>query len=163
MASTLGTSHGVFMIIASLAILMVSLLATVKSIVGWRRATTDSGGPIGPQRVEESTAYRRYLAAASWSGGSRRDWEFRVWPVLRSLIDTALPDSPVGEIGEALWNRVACDDPRDYANHSQRGPDPSDLATVLSRLEAHSRFRVGGHRGAANTRIPVRIELDETS
>lgn len=93
-----------------------------------------------PGSVEATPAYRRYLAAAAWAGGSARDWDRGVRSVLAELVELVVAERyPAGAdpreaaralLGDELWALVDRDAPA-----LARAPDRDALPRILDRLE----------------------------
>lgn len=97
-----------------------------------------------PDPVAAAAAYRRYLAAAAWAGGSGRDWDRGVRPVLAELAEMVAAERLPGTgdtrvaaarwLGPELWPLV--DRERSCpGGPSAPGPGREALARVLDRLE----------------------------
>ena len=107
----------------------------------WQRSNARMR-PVSSNTVEASQSYRRYVAAAAWSGGSRRSWNHGVRPVLADLVDATFADSYGADataaarahLGEDLWSLV--DRHADRAlNDSTSAPSRLDLARIIRKLE----------------------------
>ncbi|HEY1967205.1 MAG TPA: hypothetical protein VGH89_04620 [Pseudonocardia sp.] len=99
---------------------------------------------IMPNTVEASPSYRRYLVAAAWAGGSPRNWDHSVRPVLAELVELAVAEAQpqhsdlkaaVRErLGDQLWVLVDRDAPR---SEDREGPSAgrAALLEILDRVE----------------------------
>lgn len=96
----------------------------------WWRATARTPD-VEPDTVQASPAYRRYLAAAAWSGGSARDWDHSVRPVLAELVDLA---DAARRLDPELWALVDPDAPRS-PDRSAPGPGRDALLRILRELD----------------------------
>lgn len=93
--------------------------------------------------VEASHAYRRYLVAAAWAGGSARDWDYSVRPVLGELVELAMAEHDPGSdpraaardlLGDEAWRLVDRDAPRSD-DRAAPGPGRATLLTILDQVE----------------------------
>lgn len=100
-----------------------------------------------PPDVEENTveacpAYRRYLVAAAWAGGSARDWDHSVRPTVGELVELALADHSAGDargsarelLGEPTWALVDRTAQRSD-DRSAPGPGRAALIRILEQVE----------------------------
>lgn len=90
--------------------------------------------------IENTLAYRRLLEVASWSGGSRREWEHRIRPVLNRLVEPVTPhlideDLDLTDLlGQELSDLMQESD--DLAlDGSLRMVDQGALVAILDRLD----------------------------
>jgi hypothetical protein len=94
-----------------------------------------------PNTVEASPSYRRYLAAAAWAGGSGRNWDHSVRPVLAELVELTMASRvPPGAdpraaaralLGPELWALVDPDKPGTDTSITGR----NTLTRILDRLD----------------------------
>jgi hypothetical protein len=134
------------------------LAIVVAGMNGWSRYRRSSGHPSADDDgvLENSARYRRYLLAAVAAGGSARDWDYSVRPVLGDLVEAMFArDSSTEDaaslaravLGEHLWDLVdrqgpPCDD------HDVAGPGDRALLEILTRLECGTEDSVGLPRSA---------------
>lgn len=138
----MGGLAGVLLVAA--AFLVVLVLAAGAG-AGRRRGDATAGPPDAePDPVAASAPYRRYLAAAAWAGGSARDWDRGVRPVLAELAELAAAERLPGAgdtraaaarwLGRELWPLVdreqACP-----GGPSAPGPGRETLTRILQRLD----------------------------
>lgn len=98
---------------------------------------------IEPNTVESSTFYRRYLVAAAWAGGSTRNWDHSVRPVLSELVELSMAQrlasdedlkAAARERLAELWPLVDRNSPRSD-DQSTPGAGREALLQILDRLE----------------------------
>jgi hypothetical protein len=122
----------------------------VAGIVGganlWLRWQRVRGRPdkIMPNTVEASPMYRRYLVAAAWAGGSPRNWDHSVRPVVAELVELAVAEghSQAGDpkqaardvLGDQLYRLVDRDAPRSE-DRTGIGAGREALREILNRVE----------------------------
>jgi hypothetical protein len=132
---------GVALLVAA-ALLVVLLLASGAGRRWWR--ATARPPDVEDDPVAASGPYRRYLAAAAWAGGSARDWDRGVRPVLAELAELAAAERLPGAgdtrvaaarwLGPDLWALV--DRERSCpGGPSAPGPGRAALASILDRLD----------------------------
>lgn len=139
--SVVGSVTG--LVVMGLGAVLVALVVAGANIwLKWQRIRTQPQ-KIEPHTVEASTFYRRYLVAAAWAGGSMRNWDHGVRPVLSELVELAMAQRVVGSedpraaarerLGE-LWPLVDRDSPRSH-DLSTPGAGREALLQILDRLE----------------------------
>ena len=112
----------------------------------WVRQRQASSGPkkLAETTVEASPTYRRCLVAAAWAGGSQRDWDHSVRPLLAEVVEVAVAERhSVGNdpaalarefLGDQLWSLVDLDAPRSD-DRSHPGAGRQTLVEILNRVE----------------------------
>ncbi|HEY2204928.1 MAG TPA: hypothetical protein VGH99_10710 [Pseudonocardia sp.] len=134
---------------AALVVMGLGALAVIGVVVGaniWLRWQKVRSRPVGvdPSSVEAAPSYRRYLAVAAWAGGSRRNWDHSVRPVLAEMVELAVQEhEPAGGdareaslrlLGPELWELVDRDAPRSH-DYDAPGPGRQTLLQILERVE----------------------------
>jgi hypothetical protein len=138
----IGSSTGL-MVMFLAALLVVVIVLAVNFWLRWQRLRIQRAD-VQPNTVEAAPAYRRYVAAAAWAGGSRRNWDYSVRPVLAELVELAIAEQhPAGGdpreitrrwMGPELWPLVDRDAPRSD-DLERPGPDRDALLKILERVE----------------------------
>ncbi|MDT7771539.1 MAG: hypothetical protein QOC67_463, partial [Pseudonocardiales bacterium] len=90
-ASSLVGSVGGLVVMGVGALLVVAVVLVANLWMRWQRIKA-SRPRFEPNTVEATPAYRRYLVAAAWAGGSTRNWDHSVRPVLAELVELALAE-----------------------------------------------------------------------
>jgi len=141
-STLIGSSTGL-MAMSLAALLVVMIVLAVNLWLRWQRSRIHKAH-VQPNTVEAAPAYRRYVAAAAWAGGSSRNWDYSVRPVLAELVELAIAEQhPAGGdpreiarrwLGPELWPLVDRDAPRsdDLEN---TGPGRDALLQILERVE----------------------------
>jgi hypothetical protein len=143
MSSVVGSVGGL-MAMAAGAILVVLVVIGANLWLRWQRIKA-SRPRFEPNTVEATPAYRRYLVAAAWAGGSTRNWDHSVRPVLAELVELALADrhpTGVGDpkaearelLGPELWALVDRDVKRSE-DRTTPGAGRDALLRILDRVE----------------------------
>jgi hypothetical protein len=125
------------------ALLVALVVAGANIWLRWQRMRA-SAERIDPNTIEASPMYRRYLVAAAWAGGSPRNWDHGVRPVLAELVELAMAErNPHGgdpkaatraQLGEQLWALVDRDAPRSE-DRTGAGAGRDALVEILDRVE----------------------------
>jgi hypothetical protein len=126
-----------------LAGLVLALL--VAGVNAWMRyqRTRERPPAVEDDTVEACPAYRRYLVAAAWAGGSARDWDHSVRPVVGELVELAMAEhDPGGDpraagrelLGDQTWASVDRDAARSD-DRSAPGPGRDALLRILDQVE----------------------------
>jgi hypothetical protein len=141
-SSVVGSVTGL-MAMAAGAILVVFVVIGANLWLRWQRIKA-SRPRFEPNTVEATPAYRRYLVAAAWAGGSTRNWDHSVRPVLAELVELALADrhstggDPKAEaralLGPELWALVNRDVKRSE-DRTTPGAGRDALLRILDRVE----------------------------
>lgn len=130
-------------VMGSGALAVVAVVVAANLWLRWQRSRA-STPRIAPNTVEASPSYRRYLVAAAWAGGSARDWDHSVRPILAELVELAMAEQlPSGgdpraaareRLGARLWALVDRDAPRSDDRHAP-GAGRDALRQILERVE----------------------------
>ncbi|HZZ52284.1 MAG TPA: hypothetical protein VFE65_35760 [Pseudonocardia sp.] len=130
-------------LMALAGVLVAAVVVVVNVWLRWQRSRSRPA-KIEPNTVEASPIYRRYLVAAAWAGGSPRNWDHSVRPVLAELVELAVAArSPqhgdVNEIvreklGDDLWALVDRGAPRSEDRQGS-GAGRAALLEILNRVE----------------------------
>jgi len=146
-ASGLVGSVSGLVVMGSGALLVIVVVIAVNLWLRWQRFRA-AAPKVEPNTVEASAAYRRYLVAAAWAGGSTRDWDHSVRPVLAELVDLAVAErQPAGGelrgiaqelLGPQLWALVDRDMPRSE-DRSTPGAGRDAVLRILERVEPDER------------------------
>jgi len=130
-------------VMGSGALLVIAVVIAANLWLRWQRFRA-AAPKVEPNTVEASAAYRRYLVAAAWAGGSARDWDHSVRPVLAELVDLAVAERhPAGGelrgiahdlLGPELWALVDRDVPRSE-DRSTPGAGRDAVLRILERVE----------------------------
>jgi hypothetical protein len=123
-----------------------ALAILVVGVNGWSRYRRSRRGtsPDEGRSLEGCPRYRRYVLAAVAAGGSARDWDYSVRPVLGDLVEAAFAEDRPGAgpgsaarvvLGDDTWDlvdpeRTLCDD------RTQPGPGHESLLEILAKLES---------------------------
>lgn len=83
-----GTQAGL-VVMGVLALIFITVVVSVNTWLKLQRLR-NRPPPVDPNTIEASHSYRRYLVAAAWAGGSARDWDHSVRPVLADLVEHAM-------------------------------------------------------------------------
>lgn len=124
------------------AIMVAAIVGGANLWLRWQRAR---GRPekVMPNTVEASPMYRRYLVAAAWAGGSPRNWDHSVRPVVTELVELAVaerhrhgdPRQAAREmLGDRLYGLVDRDAPRSE-DRTGPGAGREALLEILNRVE----------------------------
>jgi hypothetical protein len=143
MSSVVGSVGGLVAMAVG-AILVVLVVIGANLWLRWQRIKA-SRPRFEPNTVEATPVYRRYLVAAAWAGGSTRNWDHSVRPVLAELVELALADrhpTGVGDpkaearelLGPELWALVDRDVKRSE-DRSTPGAGRDALLRILDRVE----------------------------
>jgi len=145
-ASSLVGSVDGLVVMGSGALLVIVVVIGANLWLRWQRIRA-ARPRTEPNTVEASAAYRRYLVAAAWAGGSTRNWDHSVRPVLAELVDLAMAERhPAGGdtraaarevLGPELWALVDRDVPRSE-DRSTPGAGREALLRILERVEKQS-------------------------
>jgi hypothetical protein len=135
--------------VAGILLIATAFLVVLVLAAGWGSGRRQSRGTAGspdadPDPVAASAPYRRYLAAAARAGGSARDWDRGVRPVLAELAELVAAERLPGAgdsraaaarwLGPRLWPLV--DRERSCpGGPSAPGPGREALARILHRLD----------------------------
>jgi hypothetical protein len=130
-------------VMGSGALAVVAVVLAANLWLRWQRIRA-STPRIAPNTVEATPSYRRYLVAAAWAGGSARNWDHSVRPVLAELVELAMAEQlPSGgdpraaareRLGAQLWALVDRDVPRSEDRHAP-GAGRDALLQILERME----------------------------
>ena len=147
--------------LVALGLAGAALALLVAAVNTWMRyQRTRERPPMAEENtVEASPAYRRYLVAAAWAGGSARDWDYSVRPVVGELVELAMAerggegpgDQGLAEPGQVLDQHVR---PGQYGGHHQfehrplADHHPFDLVQHRHHPAGHAVGRHGGVGGA---------------
>jgi hypothetical protein len=125
----------------SLLVILVVLVANLYA--RWQRSKA-AAPRFEENTVEASPGYRRYLAASAWAGGSGRNWDSSVRPVLGELVElTVARRYPAAAdvrakarelLGPELWALVDRDAPRSRGDAPPGAGRPA-LLKILERME----------------------------
>jgi hypothetical protein len=142
LGSVVGSPTGLFLMGLG-ALLVVAVVIGANLWLRWQRIRARPS-KIAPNSVESSPMYRRYLVAAAWAGGSPRNWDHSVRPVLAELVELAMaerdprradPRSSARELlGERLWTLVDREAPRSE-DRTSTGAGREALLEILNRVE----------------------------
>jgi hypothetical protein len=142
-ASGLVGSVSGLVVMGSGALLVIAVVIAANLWLRWQRFRA-AAPKTEPNTVEASAGYRRYLVAAAWAGGSTRDWDHSVRPVLAELVDLAVAERhPAGGelggiaqelLGPELWALVDRDVPRSE-DRSTPGAGRDAVLRILERVE----------------------------
>ncbi|MDT7636916.1 MAG: hypothetical protein QOC83_1204 [Pseudonocardiales bacterium] len=142
-ASSLVGSVGGLVVMGVGALLVVAVVLVANLWMRWQRIKA-SRPRFEPNTVEATPAYRRYLVAAAWAGGSTRNWDHSVRPVLAELVELALAERlPAGGdprasakelLGPELWALIDRDVQRSE-DRSTPGAGREALLRILERVE----------------------------
>ncbi len=133
---------GPLMAFGLIGIVMILLVVGINAFMRWQRSRLVPV-EVDATSIEAAPSYRRFLVAAAWAGGSARDWDYSVRPVLGELVELAMaehvpgvdPRSAAREVlGEQLWGLVDRDATRSD-DRSVPGPGRDTLLTILDRVE----------------------------
>jgi hypothetical protein len=125
--------------------LLLIAVAMVKANA-WLRIRRAKSGPakLADNTVEASTTYRRCLVAAAWAGGSQRDWDHSVRPLLSEVVEVAVAErhsttvDPIElareQLGDRLWALVDRNAARSD-DRSSPGAGRAALVDILDRVE----------------------------
>lgn len=137
--------YSVFGAIGPFAVMGILALAMVVLVIGinwWVRHqhSRQTRPDTRKNTLEGHAAYRRYVVAATWSGGTARDWDHSVRPVLGELVELAMAElEPSGDpretarerLGPRLWPLVN----RDAGRSDDRGTSGAGHQTLLRILD----------------------------
>ena len=136
-----GSATGLFLM--GFGALFVAAVVVASNVwLRWQRLR-NATEQINPNTIEGSQMYRRYLVAAAWAGGSPRNWDHSVRPVLSELVELALaerhghggdPKAAMREHLGELWVLVDRDAPRSE-DRSGPGAGRDALLEILNRVE----------------------------
>lgn len=141
--SSLVGSPASLALMALAGVLVAVVVVAVNVWLRWQR-TRSRPAKIEPNTVEASPIYRRYLVAAAWAGGSPRNWDHSVRPVLAELVELAVAartpqhgdvsDAVREKLGDDLWALVDRGAPR---SEDREGPGAgrAALLEILNRVE----------------------------
>ncbi|MBV9315635.1 MAG: hypothetical protein JO100_18305 [Pseudonocardia sp.] len=134
---------GTLVLLGFAGLAMTLMVIGVNAWLRWQR------GRVRPpdheaNTVEATPAYRRFLVAAAWAGGSARDWDYSVRPVLAELVELAVAEQEPSagdpravareRLGEPLWALVDRD-VRRSDDRSVPGAGRDALLRILDRVE----------------------------
>lgn len=144
MSSSLSTIFGPAGVLVALALAAVVLMVLVFGVNVWVRYQRTREHPPDAEEntVEACTAYRRYLVAAAWAGGSARDWDYSVRPVVGELVELAMVEHLAGDprdtarelLGEPTWALVDREAPRSD-DRVAPGPGRAALIKIIDQVE----------------------------
>lgn len=142
MGTTVGSVASLFLMGGG-AILVIIVVLVANLYARWQRKKA-SAPRFAENTVEASPGYRRYLVASAWAGGSARNWDYSVRPVLAELVELtvarrypAAADVRVKAqelLGPDLWSLVDRDAPRSR-NDAAPGAGRPALLRILERME----------------------------
>jgi hypothetical protein len=142
-ASSVVGSVGGLVAMAAGAMLVVLVVIGANLWLRWQRIRA-SRPRFEPNTVEATPAYRRYLVAAAWAGGSTRNWDHSVRPVLAELVELALADRHPASgdlkaearalLGPELWALVDREVKRSE-DRTTPGAGRDALLRILDRVE----------------------------
>lgn len=125
------------------AVLVALVVAAANIWLRWQRMR-GRAERVAPNTIEASPMYRRYLVAAAWAGGSPRNWDHSVRPVLAELVELAMAERNMHggdprtaareQLGERLWALVDRDAPRSE-DRTGAGAGRDALLEILNRVE----------------------------
>ncbi len=137
-------SVGDLMLMGGAAVGIAAVVLLVNGWLRWQHARRPRY-EAEPDSVEACPAYRRYLVAAAWAGGSTRDWDYAVRPVLAELVELAIAERQPGagdpralaaqRLGPALWPLVDREGNRSEDRESA-GAGRAALQRILDQVEA---------------------------
>jgi hypothetical protein len=122
---------------------VVAVVVVANLYMRWQRTRT-ARPRFEENTVEASAGYRRYLVAAAWAGGSARNWDYSVRPVLAELVELTVARRypAAGDVrerarellGPELWALVDRDAPRSR-DESAPGAGRAAVIRILERME----------------------------
>jgi len=144
LASSVFTIFGPAGVLVALGLAGLVLILLVFGVNTWIRyqRTRDHPPDARENTVEACPAYRRYLVAAAWAGGSARDWDYSVRPVIGELVELAMAEHLAGDpraaarelLGEPDWALVD----RSASRSDDRGapgPGRAALIRIIDQVE----------------------------
>lgn len=132
---------GVLVALGLAGLVLILLVFGVNAWIRYQR-TREHPPDARENSVEACPAYRRYLVAAAWAGGSARDWDYSVRPILGELVELAMAQHLAGDpraaarelLGEPTWALVDRDAPRSD-DRSAPGPGRAALIRIIDQVE----------------------------
>jgi hypothetical protein len=132
---------GVLIVLGLAGLVLILLVFGVNTWIRYQR-TREHPPDAAENSVEACPAYRRYLVAAAWAGGSARDWDYSVRPVLGELVEMAMAEHLAGDpraavrelLGEQTWALVD----REASRSDDRGapgPGRAALIRIIDQVE----------------------------
>lgn len=144
LASSVFTIFGPAGVLVALGLAGLVLILLVFGVNTWIRyqRTREHPPDARENTVEACPAYRRYLVAAAWAGGSARDWDYSVRPVIGELVELAMAEHLAGDpraaarelLGEPDWALVD----REASRSDDRGapgPGRAALIRIIDQVE----------------------------
>jgi hypothetical protein len=132
---------GVLIVLGLMGLVLILLVFGVNTWIRYQR-TRDHPPDAEENSVEACPAYRRYLVAAAWAGGSARDWDYSVRPVIGELVELAMAQHLAGDprtaaeelLGESTWALVDRAGPRSD-DRGAPGPGRAALIRIIDQVE----------------------------
>jgi hypothetical protein len=144
LSSSVFTIFGPAGVLVALGLAGLVLILLVFGLNTWIRyqRTREHPPDAAENSVEACPAYRRYLVAAAWAGGSARDWDYSVRPVIGELVELAMAEHLAGDprtaaeelLGESTWGLVDREAPRSD-DRDAPGPGRAALIRIIDQVE----------------------------
>ena len=131
----------VLILLGLAGLVMVLLVFGMNTWIRYQRSR-DHPPDAEENTVEACPAYRRYLVAAAWAGGSARDWDYSVRPVIGELVELAMAQHLAGDprtaarelLGAETWGLVDRAAPRSD-DRGAPGPGRAALIRIIDQVE----------------------------
>ena len=133
---------GVLVVLGLMGLALILLVVAVNAWIRYQR-TRDHPPDARENSVEACPAYRRYLVAAAWAGGSARDWDYSVRPVIGELVELAMAEHLAGDprdaarelLGDSTRALVDREAPRSD-DRDALGPGRAALIRIIDQVES---------------------------